>query len=79
MTQHHKAINMINIAREEYRGFRIVGDGTFTLKHVTTIGKGSVPNCLNGAYTTSGYAQKDIDNYLDEAKKNAKRNISSGN
>jgi hypothetical protein len=69
---------MINIPKQEYRGFHIVSDGTFTLKNVTTIGKGSVPDRLKGKYTTSAYAQKDIDTYLDEDRKHAKRNVSTG-
>lgn len=46
---------------EEYKGYKIVGDGTFGYKHVKPVGKGSVPASLKGAFTTVVFAQKAID------------------
>ena len=65
--------------QEEYRGFRIVGDGTFSMKHIKVRGKGSIPLCLEGAYTNSTFAQHSIDDYLEtRGPKNGKTNDSSG-
>ncbi|MOA48043.1 hypothetical protein D3C78_1707330 [compost metagenome] len=49
----------------EYKGYTIAGDGTFGMKEIKPIGKGSVPNALRGKYTTSYRAQIAIDTYLD--------------
>lgn len=48
----------------EYRGFNIEGDGTFGMKVIKPLGKGSVPLSLRGAYTKSSFAERDIDLHL---------------
>lgn len=64
---------------EEYRGFNIENDGTYSLKHIKFLGRGSVPTLLRGAYTTRDLAKKDIDIFLySEGKHNAKTSINSG-
>lgn len=45
----------------EYKGFKIVNDGTFGMWLVKAIGRGSVPKELRGSYTTAVLAQKSID------------------
>lgn len=50
----------------EYKGYSIVGDGTFGNKEIKTIGKGSLPLQLRGAFTNAVFAQKAIDTYLNE-------------
>ena len=50
----------------EYKGYNIVGDGTYGYKEIKTIGKGSLPLELRGSFTTSIFAQKAIDAYLQE-------------
>jgi hypothetical protein len=50
----------------EYKGYNIVGDGTYGHKEIKTIGKGSLPLQLRGSFTTSVFAQKAIDAYLHE-------------
>ena len=48
---------------QEYKGYKIVGDGTFGYKRVQAI-KGSIPQVLAGSYTTEKFARTDIDRYL---------------
>ena len=48
----------------EYKGFNIEGDGTFGMKLIKPIGKGSVPAALRGMYTKSIFAERDIDLHL---------------
>lgn len=50
----------------EYKGYSIVGDGTYGHKEIKTIGKGSLPLSLRGSFTTAVFAQKAIDAYLNE-------------
>ena len=37
----------------EYNGYRIVGDGTFGMKNIQTIGRGSLPAILRGSFSSS--------------------------
>ncbi|MNQ04017.1 hypothetical protein D3C85_167240 [compost metagenome] len=50
----------------EYRGYLIASDGTFGMKEIKPVGKGSVPLTLRGSYTSHNFAQKAIDNHLQE-------------
>lgn len=54
--------------KEEYKGYAIVGDGTFGQKKIQAI-KGSLPVVLHGGFTTSQFAKVAIDRYLAEKKK----------
>jgi hypothetical protein len=48
----------------EYSGYNIVGDGTYGMKLIKTIGRGSLPLELRGVFTDSRMAQRAIDNTL---------------
>ena len=50
----------------EYKGYLIASDGTYGMKEIKPVGKGSVPLALRGKFTTSTTAQRVIDLYLDE-------------
>lgn len=58
---------------EEYKGFNIVGDGSFGYKNIKPVGKGSVPKDLRGAYTNGVFAKRGIDSYL--ASKEASKKV----
>ena len=45
----------------EYRGYNIEGDGTFGMKIIKTIGRGSLPMELRGNFTSDGSARRSID------------------
>lgn len=45
----------------EYKGYKIVGDGTFGMRHVKGIGKGDIPTALKGVFTGIKDACKAID------------------
>lgn len=51
---------------QEYKGYIIVGDGTYGMKEIKPVGKGSVHMSLRGKYTSSVTAMKDIDRYIGE-------------
>lgn len=53
----------------EYKGYRIVGDGTFGLKRILNAGKGMLPRDLSGTYTSAIFAERDIDGYLEKKGK----------
>ncbi|CAH9011547.1 conserved hypothetical protein [Vibrio phage 409E50-1] len=57
----------------EYKGFKIVADGTMGYKHITQPGSGAMPQALKGRYTTVVQAQLAIDNY--KPKRGAKKNV----
>lgn len=48
----------------EHNGFNIYNAGFSTLKKVKTIGRGSLPDELKGAYTSYEAAKKAIDSYV---------------
>ena len=48
----------------EYKGFSIVGDGTFGYKSIKPIGKGSVALELRGIFTNYSFAKQAIDAYV---------------
>ncbi len=57
----------------EYEGYNIEGDGTFGMKLIKTIGRGSLPKSLRGAFSNVNEAKKAIDAVVVERKeKNAK-------
>ncbi len=62
---------------KEYKGYLIEGDGTFGMKVIKPIGKGSVPLALRARYTSHYFATIAIDDYLTE-KENGKTKKSSG-
>lgn len=55
----------------EYKGFKIVADGTFGMYSIKQLGSGAVPESLKGAYTTPAQAQFAIDAY--QPKRGAKK------
>lgn len=58
----------------EYKGYQIVGDGSFGYKQIKATGKGSVHLELRGAYTNSKQAELAIDRFLAiQASKPAKK------
>ncbi len=58
---------------EEYKGYNIVGDGTFGMELIKTIGRGSLPNDLLGSFSTPYEARKAIDAVVSKKEaKNAK-------
>lgn len=66
----------------EYRGYSIENIGTFAMKEIKTIGRGSVHMSLRGNYTDSKTAMKAIDFYEDskpvkEKQEDAKTNRTS--
>ena len=77
----------MKVVEIEYRGFRIVGDGTYGQKLIKQRGSGDIPGSIKGSYTTAPFAKKAIDSYLDqptpkqkakmEKEKNAEVTISS--
>lgn len=48
----------------EYKGFNIVGDGTFGYKKVKRVGSGTAPKFCSGSFTSESFAKKAIDQYL---------------
>lgn len=48
----------------EYKGYNIIGDGTFGYQKIKTIGAGKLPVSLGGSYTSPIMAQRQIDTYL---------------
>ncbi len=45
----------------EYSGYNIENDGTFGMKYIKPIGRGSIPMELRGAFTTANAAKRMID------------------
>jgi hypothetical protein len=63
----------------EYKGFDIIGDGTFGMKVIKAVGKGSVPMLLRGSYSNDRFAQHAVDVHLSNKEKgNGKRTKGSG-
>lgn len=50
----------------EYNGYKIVGDGTFGMKHIHTIGRGSLPKALKGSFSSDREAKQAIDGVVAE-------------
>jgi len=53
----------------EYNGYNIVGDGSFGLRVIKSIGPGALPDKLRGKYTNSFQAEKAITSYLREKER----------
>jgi hypothetical protein len=49
---------------DEYKGYKIESDGTFGMKRIRSIGKGSLPQMLKGHFSNTGMARRSIDVYL---------------
>lgn len=59
----------------EYKGYAIVGDGTFGNKLIKAIGKGALPKVLKGSFTNHQHAARAIDLYLgNKGDKDGKEN-----
>jgi hypothetical protein len=56
---------------QEYKGFKIVGDGTYGYYNIQQLGSGAVPESLRGDYTAPRFAIAAIDAY--EPKRGAKK------
>ena len=57
----------------EYKGYKIMGDGTFGMKLIKRIGSGSLPKILSGSFTGFGPAKQAIDSsFLVKERKDAK-------
>lgn len=54
---------------DDYKGYRIVSDGTFGMKRILNPGKGMLPKDLSGTYTNIIFATRDIDSYLEKKGK----------
>lgn len=64
--------------KTEYKGYSIVGDGTFGNKLIKSIGKGALPKSLKGAFTNHQNAARAIDLYLgSKGDKDGKENTTS--
>jgi len=55
----------------EYKGFKIVSDGTFSMYTIQQLGSGTVPQALKGSFTNTASAKVAIDRY--EPKRGAKK------
>ena len=61
----------------EYNGYMIEGDGTFGMKLIKPIGRGSVPAELRGSWSSTGFARKAIDALVGKKESiNAEVNVS---
>ena len=61
----------------EYRGYKIVSDGTYGYKEIRQTGRGNVPTVLRGIWVTIRDAQRAIDIEVDRKEDaNAEGNIS---
>ncbi len=49
----------------EYKGYRIISDGSFGHKEIQNIGRGALPKELRGTFTTSWFAQKAINGVVE--------------
>lgn len=61
----------------EYKGYRIVGDGTYGMKLIKHIGRGACPKELLGSFSSTGQAIKAIDLSLGKKEKLNVEDISS--
>jgi hypothetical protein len=61
----------------EYKGYRIVGDGTYGMKLIKHIGRGACPKELLGSFTSTSQAIKMIDLVLSKRGKEYVEDIRS--
>lgn len=54
-----------------YKGYNIVGDGTYGMCSIKTQGRGSLPKGLQGVYTKSTLAMQAIDGYVSGKEKDS--------
>lgn len=48
---------------QEYKNYRIVGDGTFGMYVIKSIGPGAIPDILQGSFSKTVNAKQAIDTY----------------
>ena len=48
----------------EYKGYKIIGDGTYGQKVIKNIGPGTIPRNLSGSFTNDAEAIRAIDRYV---------------
>ena len=53
---------------KDYRGYLIVGDGTYGQVFIRAKGSGKIPAVMTGTYTSPAIAQQFIDRYLNSLK-----------
>ena len=58
----------------DYKGYRVEPLGTYSMVQVRAKGQGTVPDKLNGLYTSYTEAFKAVDMYLESLLKRGKRN-----
>lgn len=61
----------------EYKGYKIVGDGTYGMKYIKHIGRGACPKELLGSFTSFSQAMKMIDLVLSKRGKDNVEDIIS--
>lgn len=61
----------------EYKGYRIVGDGTYGMKYIKHVGRGACPKELLGSFTSITQAMKMIDLVLSKRGKDNVEDIIS--
>lgn len=55
-----------------YKGYRVVGLGTFPVFEIKPQSTGKIPKALQGMFTTKDVAFKQIDSYLNSLKRGRK-------
>ena len=67
-------------ATEEYKGYIIESDKTYSMKNIRFPGSGSVDMALRGSYTQVVLARQAIDQFLEsvKGKSNAKKTNTGG-
>lgn len=53
----------------EYKGYLVEGDGTFGMKLIKPVGRGTVPNELRGSFSSFIFAKRAIDLVTDKKEK----------
>lgn len=62
---------------QEYKGYRVEGLGTYSMVRIKAKGRGTIPEVLQGLYTSTTEAYKAIDSYLNSLLKKGKKNAPS--
>lgn len=55
--------------KELYRGYRIVGDGVYSMFLIKPRAQGDIPAVLEGVFTKRSLAQQAVDTYLNSLSK----------
>lgn len=58
----------------EYKGYKLVHDGVFSMVNIEPIGRGSVVKELRGSYTNTAMAMRDIDRILSSKERKRGKN-----